>query len=55
MVKFKIKFGEVPVIVADASLPGSPVITVPIDIVGVSASVPAGPVGPVGPTSPVNP
>ena len=46
IVKFKIKFGEVPVMVADASVPGSPVVTVPIAIVGVSAFIPAGPVHP---------
>ena len=49
------KLGEVPVIVAAASVPGSPVVTVPIVSVGVSASAPAGPVGPVGPISPVKP
>ena len=45
IVKFKIKLGAVPVIEASASLPGSPVVTVPITSVGVGP--PAGPVGPV--------
>ena len=44
MVKLRTKFGAVPVIVASASLPGAPVVTVPIVIVGVSASAPDGPV-----------
>ena len=47
IVKFKTKFGDVPVIVAEASVPGSPVVTVPIVSVGVSASAPVAPVGPV--------
>ena len=34
---------------AAASLPGSPVVTVPIVKVGVSPASPEGPVGPVGP------
>lgn len=55
IVKFNIKSGAVPVIEADASVPGAPVVTVPIVIVGGSASVPAGPVGPVAPISPVGP
>ena len=55
IVKFRIKFGEVPVMVALASVPGSPVVTVPIVIVGVSASVPVGPVAPVGPVGPIGP
>ena len=42
-------------IVAAASLPGSPVITVPIVIVGASAAAPVGPVGPVTPVAPVGP
>lgn len=44
MVKLSTKLGEVPVIVAAAVVPGSPVVTVPI--VKVTASA-AGPVGPV--------
>ena len=48
------KFGAVPVIVAAASLPGAPVVTVPIVRFGVSPAGPVGPVGPVGPT-PVGP
>ena len=44
MVRFKTKFGAVPVMVAVASVPGAPVVTVPIVKVGVSPSVPAGPV-----------
>ena len=47
MVKLSIKFGAVPVIDAEASVPGSPVVIVPIVKVGVSASVPAAPVAPV--------
>ena len=50
MVKFSTKFGAVPVIDASASVPGAPVVTVPIVNVGVS---PAGPVGPVHPTKSV--
>ncbi len=52
IVKFKIKFGALPVIVAAAAEPGAPVVTVPIVILGV---VPVGPVGPVGPVAPVIP
>ena len=44
-----------PVIVAAASVPGAPVVTEPIVIIGVSASIPAGPVAPVGPIGPVGP
>jgi len=40
IVKLSTKLGEVPVIVALASVPGSPVVTVPIVNVGVSASAP---------------
>ena len=42
-------------IVAAASVPGSPVVTVPIVSVGVSPSAPVGPVGPVSPVGPVGP
>ena len=52
IVRFRTKLGEVPVIVAAASVPGSPVVTVPIVKVGVVASAPVGPVGPVGPVEP---
>ena len=52
IVKFKTKLGDVPVIVAAASVPGAPVVTIPIVSVGVS---PTGPVGPVAPISPVAP
>ena len=55
MVRFSTKFGDVPVIVASASLPGAPVVTVPIVSVGVSASAPVAPVAPVGPVAPVAP
>ena len=41
--------------VAAASVPGSPVVTVPIVKVGVTASAPAGPVGPVAPSKPSTP
>jgi len=41
--------------VAEASVPGSPVVTVPIVKTGVSPSAPVGPVGPVAPISPVKP
>ena len=44
IVKFNTKFGAVPVIEAEASVPGAPVVTVPIVKVGVSPSAPAGPV-----------
>ena len=54
IVRFNTKFGAVPVIEASASVPGAPVVTVPIVIVGVSPSTPAGPVGPVHPTKSVN-
>jgi len=47
IVRFNTKFGAVPVMVALASVPGAPVVTVPIVSVGVVTS-PAGPVGPVG-------
>ena len=49
------KLGAVPVMLAAASVPGSPVVTVPIVNVGVSAAVPVGPVGPVGPVAPTSP
>ena len=52
IVKLNTKSGEVPVIVALASVPGAPVVTVPIVKVG---AAPVGPVGPVGPISPVAP
>ena len=55
MVKFSMKFGDVPVISADAVVPGSPVVTVPIVSTGVCASAPAGPVGPISPCGPVGP
>ena len=55
IVKFSIKLGAVPVIVASASVPGAPVVTVPIVNVGVSASAPVGPVGPISPVKPVGP
>ena len=55
IVKFNIKFGDVPVIEAAATLPGAPVVTSPIVSVGVSASKPAGPVGPISPCGPVAP
>ena len=48
IVKFSTKSGEVPVIVAEASVPGAPVVTVPIVKVGVA------PVAPVHPTKSVN-
>lgn len=51
IVKLRTKFGAVPVIVASASVPGAPVVTVPIVSTGVS---PASPVGPVHPTKSVN-
>ncbi len=41
LVRFNTKSGAVPVIVAVASVPGAPVVTVPIVSVGV------GPIGPV--------
>ena len=41
--------GGVPVIVTLASLPGAPVVTVPIEISGVIPSAPVGPVGPISP------
>lgn len=40
---------------ADASVPGSPVVTVPIVRVGVSPASPVGPISPVGPVGPVAP
>ena len=49
IVKFKNRLGVTPVILALAWLPGVPVVTVPIVIVGVA------PVGPVAPTAPVGP
>ena len=61
MVKFKIKFGVVPVIVALAWPPGSPVVTLPIVKEGdwpigpVGPVVPCKPCGPVGPVGPVAP
>lgn len=55
IVKLSTKLGDVPVIEAVASVPGSPVVTVPIVKVGVSASAPVGPVGPVAPVAPVHP
>ena len=55
IVRFNIKLGDVPVIVAEASVPGSPVVTVPIVILGVSPLIPWGPVGPVIPVGPVGP
>jgi len=41
--------------VAVASVPGSPVVTVPMARVGVSPVVPVGPVGPMSPVAPVAP
>ena len=41
-------------ILAVASVPGAPVVTVPIVNVGVSAAAPVGPVVPVHPTKSVN-
>ena len=58
IVKFKNKFGVVPVILALAWLPGAPVVTVPMVILGeapIGPVAPAGPVGPVGPAGPVAP
>ena len=55
IVKLSTKLGAAPVIVASASVPGSPVVTVPIVKVGVTASAPVGPVGPVAPVGPVGP
>ena len=55
IVKLSTKFGAVPVMVASASVPGAPVVTVPIVKVGVSPSAPAGPVGPVAPSKPAGP
>ena len=49
IVKFKTKFGDVPVIVAAACVSGLPVVTVPIVIVGETPVAPVGPVGPVTP------
>ena len=37
---------------ADADVPGAPVVTVPICIVGVAPVAPVAPVGPVGPVAP---
>lgn len=58
MVKSRIAFWEVPELVTLASVPGSPVVTVPTDKVAavpVAPSLPAGPVGPVGPVAPAGP
>ena len=52
IVRFNIKFGAVPVIVADAVEPGAPVVTFPIVTVGVAPVAPVAPVGPVGPVGP---
>ncbi len=40
---------------AVASVPGAPVVIVPIERVGVSPEGPVGPVGPVEPVAPVGP
>ena len=61
IVKFSIKFGALPVMVAMAFVPGAPVVTAPIVKTGVapvgpvSPCNPVGPVAPVGPVGPVNP
>ena len=52
IVKLSMKFGAVPVIEAEASVPGSPVVTDPIVNNG---AAPVGPVGPMSPVAPVGP
>ena len=53
--KFRMAFCGVPEFVTAASVPGSPVVTLPTFTVAAVPSSPDGPVGPVAPVGPVTP
>ena len=55
MTKSKTASSEVPELVTDASVPGSPVVTLPMVMVAAAPVGPVSPVGPAGPSGPISP